>query len=127
MSQEAGAQVLRAVGGVRTDGLSLPLVALDSQFLLEGLAVEADYDLVADHCGRRRLRAEPDQLVHVPLVLGGVLFGKLDAAARQKLRLLVAGRSPGLRVNHHVGFGHARLLSRSLQRLAPSTAGSLAR
>ena len=105
---------MRAVGGVRTDGLSLPLVTLDSQFLFKGLAVEADYDLVADNGGRRRLRAEPDQLVHVALVLGDIFFGELDAAARQKLCLLVAGRSPGLRVDHHFGFGHARLLSCSL-------------
>jgi hypothetical protein len=36
---------------------------------------------------------------------------KLHAALRQKLRLLVAGLSHGLRVDHHVDLGHAHLLS----------------
>ena len=111
MCHDARAPVLLAAGGVCTDLLLAPL---DSQFLLEGLAVEADYDLIADHGGRRRLCAEPDQLIHVSLVLGDVLLGELDAVARQKLCLLVAGRSPGLGVDHHVGLGHARLLSRCL-------------
>ena len=73
--------------------------------------VEADYDLTVDHCGRCRLRAQPVQLLQELVVLGDVLLGELHAALRQKLRLLVAGLSHGLRVDHHVDLGHAHLLS----------------
>lgn len=84
---------------------------LNPQLLLQGPPVKADDDLPVDHGGRRRLRAEPDQLIHEPLVLGDILLRERYSALGQKLCLPVTGRSPGLRVHHHVHLGHAYLLS----------------